>query len=86
MMERLFRGLFGTKNSREIKRIGRLVDQINELGPAYSEFSLGDFKEYTQRLKQRHKQGESLDDLYQRADKACYLAKDNGRNRVEAAG
>ena len=29
--------------------------------------------------------GESLDDLYQRADKACYLAKDNGRNRVEAA-
>ena len=30
--------------------------------------------------------GESLDDLYQRADKACYLAKDNGRNRVEAAG
>jgi diguanylate cyclase (GGDEF)-like protein len=30
--------------------------------------------------------GESLDDLYQRADKACYLAKNNGRNRVEAAG
>ena len=29
--------------------------------------------------------GESLDDLYQRADKACYLAKDNGRNRVEVA-
>ena len=29
--------------------------------------------------------GESLDKLYQRADKACYLAKDNGRNRVEAA-
>ena len=29
--------------------------------------------------------GESLDNLYQRADKACYLAKDNGRNRVEAA-
>jgi len=29
--------------------------------------------------------GESLDKLYQRADKACYLAKDNGRNRVEVA-
>ena len=29
--------------------------------------------------------GESLDNLYQRADKACYLAKDNGRNRVEVA-
>ena len=29
--------------------------------------------------------GESLDNLYQREDKACYLAKDNGRNRVEAA-
>ena len=29
--------------------------------------------------------GENLDNLYQRADKACYLAKDNGRNRVEAA-
>ena len=56
MMERLFRGLFGTKNSREIKRIGRLVDQINELGPAYAELSLGDFKEYTQKLKQRHNQ------------------------------
>jgi PleD family two-component response regulator len=30
--------------------------------------------------------GESLDDLYQRADKACYQAKNNGRNRVEVAG
>ena len=29
--------------------------------------------------------GECLDDLYQRADKACYLAKDKGRNRVEVA-
>ena len=29
--------------------------------------------------------GEYLDDLYQRADKACYLAKDKGRNRVEVA-
>jgi diguanylate cyclase (GGDEF)-like protein len=30
--------------------------------------------------------GDSLDDLYQRADTGCYRAKNNGRNRVEAAG
>ena len=29
--------------------------------------------------------GESLDALYQRADQACYEAKDHGRNRVEVA-
>ena len=80
MMERLFRGLFGTKNSREIKRIGRLVDQINALGPAYAEFSLGDFKEYTQKLKQRHKQGESLDDLLPEAFALVREAADRSNN------
>ena len=29
--------------------------------------------------------GESLEALYQRADQACYEAKDHGRNRVEVA-
>jgi len=80
MMERLFRGLFGTKNSREIKRIGRLVDQINALGPAYAEFSLGDFKEYTQKLKQRHNQGESLDDLLPEAFALVREAADRSNN------
>ncbi|GIS97309.1 MAG: hypothetical protein CM1200mP24_05930 [Gammaproteobacteria bacterium] len=80
MMERLFQGLFGTKNSREIKRIGRLVDRINELGRAYAEFSLGDFKEHTQKLQQRYKQGESLDDLLPEAFALVREAADRSNN------
>jgi preprotein translocase subunit SecA len=53
--------LFGTKNSRELKRMGRLVQRINDLE---SEFTADtDLVAHTAQLRQRLDQGDSLDTL-----------------------
>ena len=53
--------LFGTKNSRELKRMGRLVQQINDLESQFT--AQTDLVAHTTSLRQRLDSGETLDDL-----------------------
>ena len=53
--------LFGTKNSRELKRIGRLVQQVNDLESRFT--AQTDLVANTASLRQRLDSGETLDDL-----------------------
>ncbi len=53
--------LFGTKNSRELKRMGRLVQQINDLESQFT--GQTDLVAHTASLRQRLDSGETLDDL-----------------------
>ncbi|MCP5179370.1 MAG: preprotein translocase subunit SecA [Pseudomonadales bacterium] len=57
----MFKFLFGTKNSRELKRMGRLVKRVNELEATYE--AAADLPSVTASLKARFANGESLDDL-----------------------
>lgn len=53
--------LFGTKNSRELKRMGRLVQRVNELEEKFTVDT--DLVAHTAQLRQRLEAGESLDTL-----------------------
>ena len=53
--------LFGTKNSRELKRMGRLVQKINDLESQFT--AQTDLVAHTTSLRQRLDSGETLDDL-----------------------
>ena len=57
----MFKFLFGTKNSRELRRMGRLVKQINELEPKYA--GIAELQSVTAQLKDRLSRGETLDAL-----------------------
>ena len=60
-MANLLARLFGTKNSRELKRMGRLVQQINDLESQFT--AQTDLVAHTASLRQRLDSGETLDDL-----------------------
>ena len=53
--------LFGTKNSRELKRMGRLVQRINELEAQFTDQT--DLVAHTVSLRERLDSGETLDAL-----------------------
>ncbi len=55
--------IFGSKNDRELKRMGRVVQQIAELEPNYQELSDAELAEQRNRFKERLDAGETLDDL-----------------------
>lgn len=55
--------LFGTKNDREIKRILKIVEQINALEPQIKELKDEDLKAKTVEFRDRLAKGETLDDI-----------------------
>ncbi len=55
--------IFGTKNDRELKRMGKIVAQINSFEDSVAQLSAEQIKGKRQQFKQRLEAGETLDDL-----------------------
>ncbi|MBB6522720.1 preprotein translocase subunit SecA [Pseudoteredinibacter isoporae] len=60
MIGKLVRAVFGTKNSRELKRMGKLVKKINALEESMQALSDAEIKEKTASFKERVADGETL--------------------------
>ncbi len=63
MLNKLLKTIFGSKNERELKRMGKVVIRINALEPAMQALSDEQLKAKTQEFRDRFQNGESLDDL-----------------------
>ncbi len=63
MIGKIVKAVFGSKNDRELKRMGKIVKRINELEPEIQTLSDEALKAKTAEFKQRFSDGESLDDL-----------------------
>jgi preprotein translocase subunit SecA len=59
----LLRKIFGTKNSRELKRMGKVVTRINALEDQFTALSDEGLRDTTPRLKGELENGARLDDL-----------------------
>jgi preprotein translocase subunit SecA len=63
MFGKVIKGVFGSKNERELKRMAPLVDKINGLEPEFQALSDAQLTAKTAEFKERYSQGESLDEL-----------------------
>ncbi|QOC23205.1 preprotein translocase subunit SecA [Wenzhouxiangella sp. AB-CW3] len=63
MLKALITKIVGSRNERLIKRLHKDVEAINALEPEFQNLSDDDLRECTVRLRQRHADGESLDEL-----------------------
>jgi preprotein translocase subunit SecA len=63
MLNKLLKSIFGSKNERELKRMGKNVVRINALEPAVQALSDEQLKAKTQEFRDRFQKGETLDDL-----------------------
>ena len=72
----LFEKMFGTRSSRELKKIQPTVDKILALEESYKAFSEQELKDKTRQFKERLAQGETLDDILPEAFAAIREAAD----------
>ena len=63
MFGNVIKGIFGSKNERELKRMAPLVARINTFEPQYQALSDDDLRAKTAEFKERLSRGESLEDL-----------------------
>ncbi|MBW1722756.1 MAG: preprotein translocase subunit SecA [Deltaproteobacteria bacterium] len=63
MLGNLLKGLFGSKNERELKRIAPLVDAINRLEPEFQTLSDEALRAKTDEFRSRLSNGETLEDI-----------------------
>ena len=80
MLGQLTRTLFGTKNSRELKRMGKVVAQVNALEPRFEAMRPDEFTAFTDSLRHRHAAGEALDALLPEAFAAVRAAARRSKN------
>ncbi|MGM0593539.1 MAG: preprotein translocase subunit SecA [Pseudomonadota bacterium] len=63
MINKFFNKMFGSRNDRLIKRLRKKVERINALEPELEQLDAAQLQGKTAEFRQRHEQGESLDDL-----------------------
>jgi preprotein translocase subunit SecA len=63
MLNTISTKIFGSRNDRLVRKMGKSVQRINDLEPEMQKLSDEELKGKTVLLRQRHKDGESLDDL-----------------------
>ena len=63
MIGDLLKKIFGTKNDREVKRIRKIVDVINQLEPDFEKLTDEQLRAKTAYFKERLAKGETLDDI-----------------------
>ena len=63
MFTKIARKVIGSKNDREVKRLNKIVVKINEYEAPYVELTDDDIKAKTVKFRERHSQGETLDQL-----------------------
>jgi len=63
MLNKLITAIVGSRNERLVKKMGKAVEQINALEPSIQALSDEQLKAKTAELRQRHADGESLDQL-----------------------
>ncbi|GAA5317765.1 MAG: preprotein translocase subunit SecA [Candidatus Pelagadaptatus aseana] len=71
MFGKMVKAVFGTKNDRELKRMGKLVQRINELEPELQALSDEQLTAKTEAFKGRVQGGESLDSILPEAFAVC---------------
>lgn len=62
-MKQLLTKVFGDGNSRQLKKLEKVADQIEELEHRCSSFLVMRYRKKTDEFKKRYQDGESLDDL-----------------------
>ena len=63
MFNKVFKTVFGSKNGRELKRMGKLANEVNTLEASIEKLSDTDLKAKTVEFRQRLEAGETLDAL-----------------------
>lgn len=71
MLSKIIGGVFGTKNERELKRMRKIVEQINALESSISGLSDEALSAKTQEFKERYAKGENLNKLLPEAFAVC---------------
>ncbi|WP_027328671.1 preprotein translocase subunit SecA [Marinimicrobium agarilyticum] len=63
MIGKLAKSIFGSKNDRELKRMRKVVAKINDMEAEFEKLSDEELTAKTAEFKQRHEQGETLEQL-----------------------
>lgn len=80
MVAQVLKKIIGTRNDRQIRRMNRIVSKINELEESVKALPDEAFKQKTAELRQRHSNGETLDELL---PEAFALVREAGRRTLD---